>query len=123
MLEHHGHESGNPASDISNEHYETDLFQSFWISLFFLSSLYSWAWDVYMDWGLGLPEVCVIKRLLASKLLQFCTNDFLVELYYLAVWIFRSETNVFSEKSLLRGYRSRSFPTVRCYSVPSMQMF
>lgn len=29
------------------------LFQIFWLGLFILSSLYSFFWDVYMDWGLG----------------------------------------------------------------------
>jgi len=32
---------------------EIDLFQIFWFGLFVLSSLYSFFWDVYMDWGLG----------------------------------------------------------------------
>mmetsp|Transcript_15062 Transcript_15062/g.15252 ORF Transcript_15062/g.15252 Transcript_15062/m.15252 type:complete len:177 (-) Transcript_15062:122-652(-) len=30
-----------------------NLFQTFWMGLFILSSLYSFFWDVYMDWGLG----------------------------------------------------------------------
>lgn len=30
-----------------------DLFQVFWMLLFVTSSLYSFAWDVFMDWGLG----------------------------------------------------------------------
>jgi hypothetical protein len=30
-----------------------DLFQFFWGSVFITSSLYSFTWDVYMDWGLG----------------------------------------------------------------------
>jgi len=29
------------------------LFQIFWMGLFISSSLYSFFWDVYMDWGLG----------------------------------------------------------------------
>ena len=32
---------------------EMNLFQYFWICLFILSSLYSFCWDVWMDWGLG----------------------------------------------------------------------
>ena len=35
---------------------EMNLFQYFWISLFVVSSLYSFFWDVWMDWGLGRPE-------------------------------------------------------------------
>eukprot|EP00986_Skeletonema_menzelii_P012335 scaffold6776_cov144-Skeletonema_menzelii.AAC.2 len=30
-----------------------NLFQIFWMGLFIASSLYSYIWDVYMDWGLG----------------------------------------------------------------------
>ncbi|GMH72957.1 hypothetical protein TrST_g2521 [Triparma strigata] len=33
-----------------------DLFQIFWIGLFVVSSCYSFAWDVFMDWGLGRKE-------------------------------------------------------------------
>ncbi|TYZ53839.1 hypothetical protein PybrP1_009810, partial [[Pythium] brassicae (nom. inval.)] len=31
-------------------------FQVTWVVLFALSSLYTWVWDVTMDWGLGHPE-------------------------------------------------------------------
>jgi hypothetical protein len=40
----------------SSETAEINLFQIFWGVLFVSSSLYSFAWDVYMDWGLGRPE-------------------------------------------------------------------
>jgi len=33
-----------------------NLFQIFWMGLFVISSLYSYVWDVYMDWGLGRRE-------------------------------------------------------------------
>mmetsp|Transcript_2823 Transcript_2823/g.5981 ORF Transcript_2823/g.5981 Transcript_2823/m.5981 type:complete len:376 (-) Transcript_2823:309-1436(-) len=36
--------------------YQSNLFQLFWMGLFVSSSLYSFFWDVYMDWGLGRPE-------------------------------------------------------------------
>jgi hypothetical protein len=32
---------------------ERNLFQIFWMLVFVCSSLYSFAWDVFMDWGLG----------------------------------------------------------------------
>jgi hypothetical protein len=32
------------------------LFQVFWMTLFIASSLYSFTWDVIMDWGLGQPK-------------------------------------------------------------------
>ena len=39
-----------------NNREESDIFQMFWSFVFVASSLYSFAWDVYMDWGLGLPK-------------------------------------------------------------------
>jgi hypothetical protein len=33
-----------------------DVFQFFWATIFITSSLYSFTWDVYMDWGLGRPK-------------------------------------------------------------------
>mmetsp|Transcript_22017 Transcript_22017/g.45866 ORF Transcript_22017/g.45866 Transcript_22017/m.45866 type:complete len:920 (-) Transcript_22017:91-2850(-) len=44
---------------------EMNLFQYFWISLFIVSSLYSFCWDVWMDWGLGRPE----HKLLGPRLM------------------------------------------------------
>ena len=35
---------------------ERNLFQMFWMIVFISSSLYSFTWDVYMDWGLGRPK-------------------------------------------------------------------
>jgi hypothetical protein len=32
------------------------IFDMFWFGLFVVSSLYSYFWDVYMDWGLGRPK-------------------------------------------------------------------
>lgn len=34
----------------------SSLFQLFWMALFVASSLYSFTWDVFMDWGLGRPQ-------------------------------------------------------------------
>ena len=36
-----------------NSNRESDVFQLFWMFAFIGSSLYSFGWDVYMDWGLG----------------------------------------------------------------------
>jgi len=33
-----------------------NLFQIFWLLVFVSSSLYSFTWDVFMDWGLGRKE-------------------------------------------------------------------
>lgn len=39
-----------------NRHQDTDWFQGFWMSAFIGSSLYSFWWDVNIDWGLGRRE-------------------------------------------------------------------
>eukprot|EP00522_Entomoneis_paludosa_P006853 CAMPEP_0172440198 /NCGR_PEP_ID=MMETSP1065-20121228/911_1 /TAXON_ID=265537 /ORGANISM="Amphiprora paludosa, Strain CCMP125" /LENGTH=924 /DNA_ID=CAMNT_0013188983 /DNA_START=235 /DNA_END=3009 /DNA_ORIENTATION=- len=41
--------------DLSR-HRESSMFQLFWMFAFIGSSLYSFAWDVFMDWGLGKPK-------------------------------------------------------------------
>jgi xenotropic and polytropic retrovirus receptor 1 len=38
------------------ESHTVNLFQFFWTGVFVASSLYSFTWDVYMDWGLGIPK-------------------------------------------------------------------
>ncbi len=111
MLGHHGHMSSNPVSDILVEHITKDLFQSFWMSLFVLSSLYSWIWDIYMDWGLGRPEV---SEIYFERRKGYIT----IFNYKIAlVSISRNEINVSSEKLLLWSYLSGPFPTV-CFSLP-----
>ncbi|TYZ67326.1 hypothetical protein PybrP1_011226 [[Pythium] brassicae (nom. inval.)] len=40
----------------SDQHDDTDAFRVTWVVLFTLGSLYTWVWDVTMDWGLGQPE-------------------------------------------------------------------
>mmetsp|Transcript_20257 Transcript_20257/g.45924 ORF Transcript_20257/g.45924 Transcript_20257/m.45924 type:complete len:144 (-) Transcript_20257:1146-1577(-) len=47
ILFHERHE--NAVTSLKN----VEIFQMFWFGLFILSSLYSFVWDVYMDWGLG----------------------------------------------------------------------
>ena len=39
-----------------NNRGESSVFQIFWSFVFVASSLYSFTWDVYMDWGLGRPK-------------------------------------------------------------------
>ena len=46
---------------IGHEHIQVQndgnsIFQLFWMGLFVTSSLYSYFWDIYFDWGLGRTE-------------------------------------------------------------------
>lgn len=43
-------------AEAALEFSSNNVFQCFWIGLFISSSLYSFTWDVYMDWGLGKPR-------------------------------------------------------------------
>lgn len=38
------------------DHHGINMFQIFWMAVFVASSLYSFSWDVFMDWGLGRRE-------------------------------------------------------------------
>eukprot|EP00546_Thalassionema_frauenfeldii_P015736 CAMPEP_0178913190 /NCGR_PEP_ID=MMETSP0786-20121207/10702_1 /TAXON_ID=186022 /ORGANISM="Thalassionema frauenfeldii, Strain CCMP 1798" /LENGTH=815 /DNA_ID=CAMNT_0020585899 /DNA_START=80 /DNA_END=2527 /DNA_ORIENTATION=+ len=58
-------------------HQGINWFKNFWICLFVSSSLYSFYWDVFMDWGLGKPKY----NFLARKLM------FPRRLYYYAVMV------------------------------------
>ena len=53
--EHYDLSLDNEAIIMSPKH-GMNLFQIFWMSLFIVSSLFSYIWDVYMDWGLGRPN-------------------------------------------------------------------
>ena len=56
--------SSSPLFDSSG----TDLFQIFWMGVFIASSLYSFFWDVYMDWGLGRAKFSFLgPRLMFPK--------------------------------------------------------
>jgi len=50
----HSHETKHHKYVFSKDDF--NLFQQFWVCLFVASSLYSFTWDVYMDWGLGRPR-------------------------------------------------------------------
>jgi len=52
--------------------YRSNFFQFFWTGLFIASSLYSFCWDVYMDWGLGRREYGFLgPRLMFPKKSQY----------------------------------------------------
>ena len=52
----------------ANRHIDTNLFQGFWMTAFIGSSLYSFWWDINMDWGLGRIEYNLLgPRLMYPK--------------------------------------------------------
>jgi EXS family len=49
-----------------------NLFQIFWMAVFIGSSLFSFSWDVFMDWGLGVPEYQFLgPRLMYPKRINY----------------------------------------------------
>lgn len=51
-----------------------ELFQAFWLGMFVISSLYSFCWDVYMDWGLGRRKYGFLgpQLIFPSKYVYYC---------------------------------------------------
>jgi len=48
--------SDNLLVEVINDSRSLRIFSIFWFGIFITSSLYSFFWDVYMDWGLGRPK-------------------------------------------------------------------
>jgi len=66
---------------------EMNLFQYFWISLFVISSVYSFCWDVGMDWGLGRPEHKFLgPRLMYPSLLWYYIAIFM-DVFLRFLWV------------------------------------
>lgn len=64
-----------------------NLFQLFWTGLFVGSSLYSFFWDVYFDWGLGRPEHGFLgSRLMFPKKVQYYGVIF-IDLFLRFMWV------------------------------------
>lgn len=64
-----------------------DLFQIFWMFLFIASSVYSWWWDVYKDWGLGRSQYAFLgSRLMFSRKMHYYVVIFL-DLFLRFMWV------------------------------------
>ena len=62
---HHEKDSRSGDSDTGST---LNIFEMFWFGIFIASSLYSYFWDVYMDWGLGRKEYAFLgSRLMFPK--------------------------------------------------------
>lgn len=88
--------------------HRADIFQVFWIFLFVASSIYSFCWDVYMDWGLGRKEVSPFP------LFVYVMGIFLLKRfsYTSLVWFPWASIDVSQEKLLLHGHSCRSSTSV-----------
>ena len=96
---------GNDSWDVS-EHdgelvlkHRSSMFQIFWMCLFIASSLYSFFWDVYMDWGLGRKEVSVFLTGCTFRELYRVLNRCI----YCTVWLSWPSADVPQQKLLLYG--------------------
>eukprot|EP00568_Trieres_chinensis_P017772 CAMPEP_0183320518 /NCGR_PEP_ID=MMETSP0160_2-20130417/66522_1 /TAXON_ID=2839 ORGANISM="Odontella Sinensis, Strain Grunow 1884" /NCGR_SAMPLE_ID=MMETSP0160_2 /ASSEMBLY_ACC=CAM_ASM_000250 /LENGTH=291 /DNA_ID=CAMNT_0025487221 /DNA_START=101 /DNA_END=976 /DNA_ORIENTATION=+ len=77
---------GNRPDQPSNEN-GINLFQTFWMGLFITSSLYSFLWDVYMDWGLGRPRFAFLgPRLMFPRQLHYY-GVMVIDLVLRSMWV------------------------------------
>ena len=62
-------------------------YQFFWTFIFFASSLYSFTWDVYMDWGLGRKEYGYLgpRLMYPKKSVYYCTIA--MDLVLRSMWV------------------------------------
>ena len=63
------------------------LYQIFWTILFISSSLYSFIWDVYMDWGLGRKDYGFLgpRLMYPKKSIYYCTM--VIDLVLRFMWV------------------------------------
>lgn len=63
------------------------LFDMFWFFLFVSSSLYSFFWDVYMDWGLGRPKHGFLGSRLMFPKKSYYYYVMLADLFLRFMWV------------------------------------
>ena len=63
------------------------LFQFFWLMLFLGSSLYSFVWDVYMDWGLGRPQYAFLGPRLMFPHRSYYYGVIAADLVLRSMWV------------------------------------
>ena len=64
-----------------------DTFQTWWILVFSLRSLYTWVWDVKMDWGLGDPKYGFLaKRFMYTRKSMYYTA-IVADLFLRFLWM------------------------------------
>lgn len=74
-------------SHHAKKHPGIHLFQLFWMALFLASSLYSFIWDVYMDWGLGKPKYGFLGRRLMFPHRSYYYSAILADLVLRSMWV------------------------------------
>lgn len=89
-LMHYGEASAHPDGEggivMTNFRYGS-TFQYFWFFLFISSSLYSFCWDVYMDWGLGRREYGYLGPRLMFKQQSYYYLVMCVDLVLRFLWV------------------------------------
>jgi len=64
-----------------------NIFQLFWMGLFVSSSLYSFFWDVYFDWGLGRAEYRGLGARLMFPNTTYYYTVMVVDLFLRFMWV------------------------------------
>ena len=79
------HVNKSETTDTAERSHE--IFQIFWMGLFVASSIYSFLWDVYMDWGLGRPNFGFLgPRLMFPKQIYYY-GVIIADLFLRFMWV------------------------------------
>lgn len=63
------------------------VFDLFWFGIFVASSLYSYFWDVYMDWGLGRPKHSFLGSRLMYPKKSYYYTVMVMDLFLRFMWV------------------------------------
>ncbi len=66
---------------------DTRIYQVFWTFIFVLSSLFSYGWDVYMDWGLGRPKYFFLNQPLMFPSRSYYYFTIAIDLALRFLWV------------------------------------
>lgn len=73
--------------EYNNSGVDTKIYQVFWTFIFVLSSLFSYGWDVYMDWGLGRMQYSFLNQPLMYPRKSYYYFTIAIDLVLRFLWV------------------------------------
>lgn len=73
--------------EYNHGHEELNYYQIFWTFIFVLSSLFSYAWDVFLDWGLGRREHAFLNQPLMYPQKSYYYFTIVIDLILRFLWV------------------------------------
>ena len=77
----------HPLSLDYNSGRELEWFQIFWTMAFVASSIYSYCWDVFMDWGLGRKNASYLNKVLMYPWKSYYYVAIVIDLFLRFLWV------------------------------------